>query len=126
MKQPPAPHDLITEEDFNQMVARRGLQPPSEDSFGDSGTAQALEIEMGEQFPNVSNEALEEIEQNDSSVGENGDAAEKMLTDPAGRTPREPGASTWPDLSELDDVPMTSAIPIQKDLNGSLADDVAS
>ena len=42
--------DLITEEEFNQMVARKGNQPPWRDSKGDSAADEMIEVRMGEDY----------------------------------------------------------------------------
>lgn len=41
------PKDIITEEDFNAQVARRGLKSPQKDSPGDTATDSSTEINMG-------------------------------------------------------------------------------
>jgi hypothetical protein len=41
------PKDIITEEDFNAQVARRGLKSPQKDSPGDTATDMNEEVNMG-------------------------------------------------------------------------------
>ncbi|AZZ35569.1 hypothetical protein CIK05_01720 [Bdellovibrio sp. qaytius] len=42
--------DIITEEDFNAQVARRGSKSPQRDSPGDSAADRNLEINMGLEY----------------------------------------------------------------------------
>jgi hypothetical protein len=110
--------DLISEEEFNRIVVGRGIQLPEDDSRGDSDTEKAFEVELGEHYPENSlenlDEALDDIEQNDEPEGVRRRPEESTLEQRLGRSAEAAGtrSSTWPDRSDLDDVPMHSPIEL--------------
>lgn len=113
--------DLITEQEFNRIVMARPMPLPGDDSKGDSDTDNAVEIELGEHYLDGNAGELDEIEEIDEPEGDRSDDDDDALIETRTSAYTDAGgerSSTWPERSDLDDVPMKSAIDL-----GDLEDD---
>ena len=91
--------DYISEQDFNQLVARMSTSNPEDDSKGDSAIDANIEATLGEYYAEGRMDTLKEIAAEDHAlVVPKGDQEkfEQGTTDDS-----HEGSSTWPDASEI-------------------------